>query len=105
MDLRPHARRSLGPAGRTGRSGGLPRIERLQLRERPSDLRGWRPFGGDLGDGILQMKKSVARQPETKPPPPSRDGVGPSSVVLPDGRWPTIAAFLIDRFPGISAEA
>ncbi len=46
------------------------------------------------------MKKSRTPQP----PPASRDGVGASSVVLPDGTWPTIAAFLIERFPGIPAE-
>ena len=31
--------------------------------------------------------------------PPSRDGVGPSCVGLTAGPWPTIAAFLIERFP------
>ncbi|HEY0817240.1 MAG TPA: pseudouridine synthase [Rhizobacter sp.] len=34
-------------------------------------------------------------------PLPVRDGVGPSCVALPDGPWPTIAAFLIERFPRI----
>ncbi|HEY4246731.1 MAG TPA: pseudouridine synthase [Lacunisphaera sp.] len=38
---------------------------------------------------------------KNKPPPPSRNGVGPSSVVLPEGAWPTIAEFLMARFPGI----
>ena len=38
-------------------------------------------------------------------PLPTRDGVGPSSVVLPPGAWPTIGRFLIERFPGISPEA
>lgn len=37
-------------------------------------------------------------------PPPTRNGVGPSSVVLPEEAWPTIAEFLIERFPGISAD-
>lgn len=30
-----------------------------------------------------------------------RDGVGASSIWLPAGGWPTVLAFLIDRFPGI----
>ena len=37
------------------------------------------------------------------PPLPTRDGVGPSCVALPEGAWPTIAAFLVHRFPAIAA--
>lgn len=33
----------------------------------------------------------------------TRDGVGPSSIWLPGGAWPTVLAFLVDRFPGIDA--
>lgn len=33
--------------------------------------------------------------------PPLRDGVGPSSVVLPLGVWPTVLEFLVERFPGV----
>ena len=33
--------------------------------------------------------------------PPLRDGVGPSSVVLPLGAWPTVLDFLVERFPGV----
>jgi tRNA pseudouridine32 synthase / 23S rRNA pseudouridine746 synthase len=36
--------------------------------------------------------------------PPMRDGVSPSSVVLPDGPWLTIGEFLMQRFAGISRE-
>ncbi|MBX3623646.1 MAG: pseudouridine synthase [Rhizobacter sp.] len=36
-------------------------------------------------------------------PLPVRDGVGPSCVALPSGGWPTIAAFLIERFDRIDA--
>jgi tRNA pseudouridine32 synthase/23S rRNA pseudouridine746 synthase len=36
--------------------------------------------------------------------PPTRNGVGASSVVLPAGPWPTIIDFLIERFPGIPAD-
>lgn len=40
-----------------------------------------------------------------RPPPlPTRDGVGPSCVALPEGPWPTIAAFLVQRFPLIPAD-
>jgi len=34
-------------------------------------------------------------------PLPIRDGVGPSCVALPTGDWPTIAAFLVQRFAAI----
>ncbi|AGU51948.1 putative RNA pseudouridine synthase [Variovorax paradoxus B4] len=38
-------------------------------------------------------------------PLPTRDGVGPSCVGLPQGPWPTIAEFLVERFPAITREA
>ncbi|MEJ7688337.1 MAG: pseudouridine synthase [Variovorax sp.] len=34
-------------------------------------------------------------------PLPTRDGVGPSCVALPAGAWPTICAFLVQRFAAI----
>ncbi len=34
-------------------------------------------------------------------PLPTRDGVGPSCVALPLGAWPTITAFLVQRFAAI----
>ncbi|NPC58723.1 pseudouridine synthase [Caenimonas soli] len=34
---------------------------------------------------------------------PTRDGVGPSQVALPAGRWTCMLDFLVDRFPAISA--
>ncbi|MDB6000313.1 MAG: pseudouridine synthase [Rhizobacter sp.] len=37
-------------------------------------------------------------------PLPTRDGVGPSVVALPEGPWPTIAEFLIARFAAVSAD-
>lgn len=36
-------------------------------------------------------------------PLPVRQGVGPSCVALPPGPWPTIAAFLIERFHRVDA--
>ena len=33
--------------------------------------------------------------------PPARDGVGPSSVVLPPGVWPTVLAFLTEHFASV----
>jgi tRNA pseudouridine32 synthase/23S rRNA pseudouridine746 synthase len=36
-------------------------------------------------------------------PLPVREGVGPSCVALPEGAWPTIAAFLVERFSRIDA--
>ncbi len=41
----------------------------------------------------------------SKNPLPTKNGVGPSCIVLPQGPWPTIAAFLIERFPGVAKEA
>ncbi|MBL0731047.1 pseudouridine synthase [Piscinibacter sp. HJYY11] len=38
-------------------------------------------------------------------PLPVRDGVGPSCVALPEGPWPTVAAFLIERFSRIDEAA
>jgi tRNA pseudouridine32 synthase/23S rRNA pseudouridine746 synthase len=38
-------------------------------------------------------------------PLPTRDGVGASCVGLPYGPWPTIAEFLVERFPAITREA
>lgn len=38
-------------------------------------------------------------------PLPTRDGVGPSCVGLPAGPWPTIAEFLVERFPAITRDA
>lgn len=38
-------------------------------------------------------------------PLPTRNGVGPSCVGLPQGPWPTIAEFLMARFPAITREA
>lgn len=37
------------------------------------------------------------------PPLPTRDGVSPSCVVLPTGFWPSIADFMCERFPALSA--
>ena len=34
---------------------------------------------------------------------PTRDGVGPSQVALPAGRWACMLDFLVERFPAISA--
>ncbi len=39
----------------------------------------------------------------TAAPLPSRDGVGASRVSLPPGQWPTVLAFLVERFPRIDA--
>ena len=35
---------------------------------------------------------------------PTRNGVGPSCVGLPAGKWPTITDFLVERFPDIAKE-
>ncbi len=40
---------------------------------------------------------------KAQPPLPTKEGVGPSCVALPPGPWATIADFLIERFPAVSA--
>ncbi len=35
---------------------------------------------------------------------PTKNGVGPSCVGLPAGKWPTIIDFLVERFPAITRE-
>lgn len=35
-------------------------------------------------------------------PLPTLDGVGPSTVALPPGHWPSMLAFLLQRFPDIT---
>ncbi|WP_432727940.1 pseudouridine synthase [Variovorax sp. W6] len=47
----------------------------------------------------------MTRRRPAQMPLPTRDGVGPSCVGLPYGPWPTIAQFLIERFPIITPEA
>ena len=34
-------------------------------------------------------------------PLPVRDGISPSAVFLPEGGWPTVLAFLVERFPEV----
>ncbi len=69
------------------------------------------PLTGKGGGGveIHEHQPSQRGVAITSPPPkhnaaplPTRDGVGPSCVALPEGPWPTIAAFLAQRFPAIS---
>lgn len=38
------------------------------------------------------------------PPLPVREGVSPQSVFLPAGPWPTLLAFLCQRFPAVGVE-
>ncbi len=40
--------------------------------------------------------------PQPPQPLPTRDGVGASCVALPPGLWPTVAAFLTERFGAIA---
>ncbi|MEC5388308.1 pseudouridine synthase [Uliginosibacterium sp. H3] len=40
-----------------------------------------------------------------QPPLPTRDGVSPSSVVLPAGNWPDMLSFMTERFPAVTQEA
>ena len=53
-------------------------------------------------DGLLALN-AVKRSP-IQVLPPTRNGVGPSRVVLPQGSWSTIAEFLLERFPAVAEE-
>jgi tRNA pseudouridine32 synthase/23S rRNA pseudouridine746 synthase len=45
----------------------------------------------------------VSRAALPVPPPlPTRDGVGPSTVGLPAGDWPTMLDFFVERFPAVT---
>lgn len=50
---------------------------------------------------VLKTKNGFSREPER---PPTRNGVSPSCVVLPEGPWSTIAEFLVAHFPAVSKE-
>lgn len=51
------------------------------------------------------MNRNATPAPRPMSPPlPTRDGVGPSTVGLPAGDWPTMLAFFVERFP-VVAEA
>lgn len=50
----------------------------------------------------MRQRRPPAEKPPSRPLPlPTRDGVGPSCVSLPEGPWPTISAFLAERFTAI----
>jgi tRNA pseudouridine32 synthase/23S rRNA pseudouridine746 synthase len=49
------------------------------------------------------VKKAKIQFQQPTPPPPTRNGVSPSCVVLPEGPWLTISEFLVQRFPAVSA--
>ena len=38
-------------------------------------------------------------------PLPMRDGVAPSYLWLPEGQWPNMLAFLVERYPAVSEAA
>ena len=62
--------------------------------------------GGEISEhhrSALRLLTSCPTLKRNLAPLPTRDGVGPSCVALPEGPWPTIAAFLVQRFPAISA--
>lgn len=46
------------------------------------------------------MAKSKPGRPA---PPPTRNGVGASCIVLPSGDWPSLMDFLLHRFPNVAA--
>ncbi|RYG12830.1 MAG: pseudouridine synthase [Burkholderiales bacterium] len=55
----------------------------------------------------MSEKKPPTDATRNQPPQhglPARNGVSPSCVGLPVGSWPTILAFLIERFPAIPRE-
>jgi RluA family pseudouridine synthase len=64
--------------------------------------------GSQVGFEVFTSTPALPRQGggrKADAPLPTKNGVGPSCIVLPQGAWPTIAAFLIERFPGVAKEA
>ncbi len=62
-----------------------------------------------MGNGVWHGRSGWMRPPNihqhAKPPPPTKNGVGPSCVVLPpndNGQWPTILDFLVVRFASLT---
>ncbi len=49
------------------------------------------------------LPRAAGRRATSGVPLPTKDGVGPSCVALTPGPWTTISAFLIERFPAVSA--
>ncbi len=56
-----------------------------------------------MGSGGSRAPGASMPRPDRSAPLPVRDGVGPSCVALPPGPWPTIAAFLVERYARIGA--
>ncbi len=50
-------------------------------------------------------RRGIQAQANAFVPLPIRDGVAPSYLWLPDGAWPNLLAFLVVRFPDVSAES
>jgi beta-lactamase class A/23S rRNA-/tRNA-specific pseudouridylate synthase len=53
--------------------------------------------------GVSTGRVASMPPPDPRLPLPTLDGVSPSCIALPPGDWPTIAAFLAQRFPRVPA--
>ncbi len=62
----------------------------------------WRLKRAQQLESAIPAALTGARVKKTAPPA-TKNGVGPSSIVLPQGQWSTVSAFLIERFPGVSS--
>jgi tRNA pseudouridine32 synthase / 23S rRNA pseudouridine746 synthase len=91
----------------------LKRAQRLgALTPSPSQGEGW-GGGENVGHKPARFNDSTpipafplqGGRGKTTAPLPTKNGVGPSCIVLPLGPWPTIAEFLIERFPGVTEQA
>lgn len=61
-------------------------------------------FPGFAGCSDVLVKTTKPQSLPVPLPPPARNGVSPSYVVLPEGPWQTIAEFLVQRYPAIPAD-
>ena len=55
-------------------------------------------------NGVCGAPKSSMQPARPAPILPTREGVGQSCLVLPDGPWPSVIDFLVQRFPSVSRE-
>src|SRR5690606_33834115 len=61
----------------------------------------WRRAGVGVAPATRQTAGRRQRVNARIIKPASRNGVGPSSIALPPGPWPTVMAFLLEQFPAI----
>ena len=66
---------------------------------------GWQWLGRnryDAGVGIIYIETRPVSIKQQTAPLPLRDGVAPSYLWLPEGSWPDLLSFLLERYPDVA---